>query len=755
MKSFPLTVMLCGTALLLPLASQAAITVDGILDEPEWDSAQVFSNFVVTEPLTGEPSPYKTEARVYSDKKGIYVGFSNYQPPAVKRTLRRFPRDADIRADRNVVGIDFDGSGLSGYDFTVGIANSRQDGIFNNEKEYSSEWDGIWYSKTSQTTNYWYTEIFIPWKVAPMTRAVDGEKTMRFYLGRVVYEESMRLATPNASFERPTFLSDWKPVTLRQFESSSLDWFPYLSATHGIEEVDSEAKAGLEMVWRPNSGTQLTATLNPDFGQVESDDVIVNFSAFETFFDERRPFFTENQALFDSRVPGGDQLIHTRRIGAAPDLGDNTVSDIIGGAKFSHYGDTIDYGGFAVIEEDTGASDGRSFATTRIQTRQDSLVLGHSLTFVDRSSLDRTALVNSVDADYTGDNGFRMRGQLFYSDIDQQANRANQHRDVDDQDGGGWTEVDYAPDDENQFTMYLLWYGEDFDMNDMGYLKRNDWFRQSFQYRRDNNRFPEDSSLLRSYWRIKPQSEQNYDGDLLKGGVEMQYFFGFRDTRELNFQAYLEVTDRDDDRITRGNGVARLDPQHSFFASYLSPRASAFNWGVTYVAETKGTDKFAHEFDFNPELFVTETLTLRANLSYTWFDEWLLWDFRSEQLATYQTDLYEVGLNLDWYPSQRQEVRVKFQWAGVSAEAREGFALGNNGKLTASGVPVDDFSVADTGLQIRYRYRIAPLSDFFLVYSRGGYFGDDRQTNDFSDLWSNAWDEVTGESILAKIRYRF
>jgi len=75
--------------------------------------------------------------------------------------------------------------------------------------------------------------------------------------------------------------------------------------------------------------------------------------------------------------------------------------------------------------------------------------------------------------------------------------------------------------------------------------------------------------------------------------------------------------------------------------------------------------------------------------------------------------------------------------------------------LTASGVPVNDFSIADTGLQIRYRYRLAPLSDVFLVYSRGGYFGDDRQTTDFSDLWSNAWDEVTGESILAKIRYRF
>ena len=75
--------------------------------------------------------------------------------------------------------------------------------------------------------------------------------------------------------------------------------------------------------------------------------------------------------------------------------------------------------------------------------------------------------------------------------------------------------------------------------------------------------------------------------------------------------------------------------------------------------------------------------------------------------------------------------------------------------MTPSSAAVDDFSVGDVGLQVRYRYQIAPLSDFYLVYTRGGFWNDPQADAGFGDLWSNAWDNVTSESILAKVRYRF
>jgi hypothetical protein len=156
-----------------------------------------------------------------------------------------------------------------------------------------------------------------------------------------------------------------------------------------------------------------------------------------------------------------------------------------------------------------------------------------------------------------------------------------------------------------------------------------------------------------------------------------------------------------------------------------------------------------------PQLYLTDRVTLSGEASYTWFDEWLLWDFASEQLATYEADLYDINLKLDWYPSTRQEVRIKLQWVGVQADAREGFRLDNGGNMQPSEIPVDDFSVSDTALQIRYRYEMAPLSDFYLVYTRGGYWDDEDTSGSAYKLFSNGWDDRTFNQILAKISYRF
>jgi hypothetical protein len=173
------------------------------------------------------------------------------------------------------------------------------------------------------------------------------------------------------------------------------------------------------------------------------------------------------------------------------------------------------------------------------------------------------------------------------------------------------------------------------------------------------------------------------------------------------------------------------------------------------MPETKGTDKFAHEFRFSPQYYITDKVTLSGSVAYTWYDEWLLWDFRSEQLATYESEVYDFDVKLDWYPDSRQEVRVKFQWVGVQSDARQGYALGSNGRLSPSDVPVEDFSVSDTALQIRYRYELAPLSDIYLVYTRGGIWDSEDTSDSPTQLWHNAWDDVSDQRVQAKIRYRF
>ncbi|MDB2547533.1 carbohydrate binding family 9 domain-containing protein, partial [Porticoccaceae bacterium] len=224
------TTLIIGLVFCLSLSSQAygAISIDGVLDEPEWEQAQLYSDFVTVEPLTGEPAKYSTQVRLLTNAEGIFIGFTNYQPATTRSVNRQFPRDAEIQADRNVVSIDFDGTAQAGYDFTVGSANSQQDGIVT-PGDYSADWDGIWYSQTSVEGDYWYSEIHIPWTVAPMTNSADGRKNIGLWFSRVVFDESLRFAFPNAYYSRTTFMEDWQPLEVDQVTSSTMDWFPYIS----------------------------------------------------------------------------------------------------------------------------------------------------------------------------------------------------------------------------------------------------------------------------------------------------------------------------------------------------------------------------------------------------------------------------------------------------------------------------------------------------------------------------------------------
>ena len=98
---------------------------------------------------------------------------------------------------------------------------------------------------------------------------------------------------------------------------------------------------------------------------------------------------------------------------------------------------------------------------------------------------------------------------------------------------------------------------------------------------------------------------------------------------------------------------------------------------------------------------------------------------------------------------------MKFQWVGIDAEQVDSYQLNGNGSLQLSSSAASDFSLSDTALQVRYRHQLAPLSDIFLVYSRGGYFASDDGDEGGRTLLREGWDGVQVESIIAKIRYRF
>src|SRR5699024_413358 len=131
-----------------------------------------------------------------------------------------------------------------------------------------------------------------------------------------------RFAWPDASFERPRFLSDFARGEVPAHSQSQLAVTPYVSGLYDNVHGRSRGQSGADIFWKPNGQFQLTAPLNPDFGQVESDDLGVNFSATETYFSDKRPFFTENQGIFDfSLLDDNSALVYTRRVGGPSDDG--------------------------------------------------------------------------------------------------------------------------------------------------------------------------------------------------------------------------------------------------------------------------------------------------------------------------------------------------------------------------------------------------------------------------------------------------
>src|SRR5690606_30886640 len=147
------------------------------------------------------------------------------------------------------------------------------------------------------------------------------------------------------------------------YSQSLLAVTPYLVGVYDNIRGSSDFDAGGDLFWKPNGQFQLAATLNPDFGHVESDDLVVNFGAEETFFSDKRPFFTENQGIFNfGMLFDNSQLIYTRRVGGLADDGSGAAS-IDAAVKLNGSLGGMNYGLMAAEEEGDA---GRSFRALRL-----------------------------------------------------------------------------------------------------------------------------------------------------------------------------------------------------------------------------------------------------------------------------------------------------------------------------------------------------------------------------------------------------
>ena len=296
-----------AAALAVPYLDTAdeQIKIDGVADEPQWQQVQPFDNLTVIEPDSLAQPRYRTLTRMFYSPRGLYVSVWNEQPRN-ERVSRLSARDALLNRDGVELVLDTSGRGLYGYYFGVNLGGTLSDGTVRPERSFSPEWDGPWEGASAEDDNGWTAELFIPWSIVSMPGSVDGVRQMTFQINRTVAKFGERWGWPALPSTKPRFISALQPMALEHVAPrQEYSLYPYASASYDAAHNELRAKVGGDVFWRPSSNFQLSATFNPDFGQVEADDVVVNLTAFETFFPEKRLFFLEGQEVFDNGAGGG------------------------------------------------------------------------------------------------------------------------------------------------------------------------------------------------------------------------------------------------------------------------------------------------------------------------------------------------------------------------------------------------------------------------------------------------------------------
>lgn len=314
------------------------IAIDGRLTEAAWRGPAA-TGFTQSDPNDGSPATEATEVWVAYDDKALYVAAlcRDSDPQGIRSLLGR--RDAEVDSDWFRFAVDPYLDRRTGYEFRVNPAGSIGDAVLSNDVNDDESWDGIWESKAALCGEGWIVEMKIPFNQLRFPRrdeyvwGVNFRRTIKrknesvyyawvpktepAYVSKFARLEGIRGISPGRHVEII-------PYTVAQAQYRPAEaGNPFETGSKYAGNFGFDAKIGLK------SNLTLDASVNPDFGQVEVDPAVINLSAYETYYEEKRPFFIEGASIFDGFGRGGVYMnaninwpsptfFYSRRIGRAP-----------------------------------------------------------------------------------------------------------------------------------------------------------------------------------------------------------------------------------------------------------------------------------------------------------------------------------------------------------------------------------------------------------------------------------------------------
>ena len=606
----------------LAVRTSEPVVIDGRADDAIWHTAPVIADFTQFTPVEGGPARFKTEAQAAFDDHNFYAFIRAYDPEPAKISTVLARRDVRPPTDQLKIVIDSFHDRRSGFEFAISPGGVKRDYAIYDDNNEDGSWDGVWDVATRVDSLGWTAEFAIP--LSQLRYPSSPTHTFGFGVWRDIERYKERVSWPAYRPSQIGFVSQMGDLTGIDGIPSPrrFDVMPYTVAKNeprntGLDfQRHQSFSGGADFKYGLTSNFTLDGTVSPDFGQVEQDPAVLNLSVFETFLDEKRPFFLEGTGVYQFPVNvnqvnnAGEGLFYSRRIGRAPQLGalygdasSATSTTILGAGKIT--GRTA--GGLtmgvldAVTRHETGAADftiepRTNYGIVRLSQDLNDHHSGAGLVFtsVDRSLdaasrdfLRRSAYVGGFDARHRFGKGYnyQLTGSLTASRVEgspnailfTQTDHAHYYQRPDGRLTVDPTRTALSGDAE---TIHFAKYGggivtfetsyqrisPGYEINDLGFLNRADWQDYSTWV---GLQFLKPTKLYNSFfWNFNEWQDWTSAGDLqLERAVNTNAHMTFKN----NWSAHVGGTVGQlgkifSDRDTRGGPALR---QSSFVGPWI------------------------------------------------------------------------------------------------------------------------------------------------------------------------------------------
>lgn len=618
------------------------IYIDGQLNEFAWQETSPGGNFTQIYPHEDTFPTESTKVWVLYDESGLYIGVRAYDSEPQKIVGKIARRDKRPYSDWIAIYIDSFHDKRTSFYFSVNPKGTRNDAYIYEETKYDFSWDPVWDVATNIDKFGWVAEFKIPWSSLrfpnrSLTRdqgetvyqLSDSHNAIEYTFG---FEIERNIARKNEKVQ-------W--VYIPRHTSGFVRHFGQLNGIKGISpkfhinllpygminlnrEIEGDhtffSNAGLDFKYCPYPNIILDGSINPDFGQVEADPSVLNLSAFETYFTEKRPFFIERKEFFKTHF----KLFYSSRIGHKPsyyplseeetEKESPTATTILGAVKFTGktrkgttFGtiDAVTSPEYAVIDS-SGKERKRliepltNYGTIRVTQDVGKSKIGGIFTSVNRREAN-SAFTGGIDWDFKFAENYTFFGQIAESYTDK---------------WGDAEFVCFAKEGGKYFYGNVSYsdISSDFEINDIGYLQRNDVRNFSFYL---NPFFDKEWWIIRSiYGNINYWKSWNLDRLLLTKGLNtspnicfINYWYLFLSLGH-NFECY-------DDYATRGGPPILYPPNNWIFIGFQSDFRKSIVVNPCFNYGQSETGSWWKDFSLNVTIKPWSSIEIRISPSYS------------------------------------------------------------------------------------------------------------------------------------------